>query len=304
MIDRYDALNNSFEKTLIFRFGDQAGFFSELNNLILAVLYCLDSRIRCALYTSQVSPAIHWNDYFQPFCEQTTSRTHRIHNKRSMSGRPSLVPRVMRTWMKRTEGFDYFTYEIWDKFRSQEFARRRFSIPALEIDGSILDATRMLIGIIVRYQQSVAEQISDVIASLDLPDEYVGLHIRGGDKTREAKVFSADEYMALLARHTRVRNVFVMTDDFGHIEHLRRRYADYAFFTTCRADERGYDLASFQRREHDARHSEYVKLLASMDVLRAATVAFGSYRTNPGMFLGMCMGTGFIGIDSDEWVLW
>ena len=64
MIDRYDALNNSFEKTLIFRFGDQAGFFSELNNLILAVLYCLDSRIRCALYTSQVSPAIHWNDYF------------------------------------------------------------------------------------------------------------------------------------------------------------------------------------------------------------------------------------------------
>ena len=141
--------------------------------------------------------------------------------------------------MKRTEGFDYFTYEICDKFRSQEFARRRFSIPALEIDGSILDATRMLIGIIVRYQQSVAEQISDVIASLDLPDEYVGLHIRGGDKTREAKVFSADEYMALLARHTRVRNVFVMTDDFGHIEHLRRRYADYAFFTKCRADERG-----------------------------------------------------------------
>ena len=56
--------------------------------------------------------------------------------------------------------------------------------------------------------------------------------------------------------------------------------------------------------ESDARHGEYVKLLASMDVLRAATVAFGSYRTNPGMFLGMCMGTRFIGIDSDEWVLW
>lgn len=305
-LERYDELNRSFGRKLVFRFGDGAGFFSEFNNMVLAMLYCLDNRIRFTLYTppdGTLAIKEGWNDYFQPFCEQTTAAFHKVHNERIFLKPPSRRQKAIRALWKWRGGFDYFTYELWDAFRSPRFIQKTFDLPDLAIHGDLLSATSRLIGMLWRYSDGIREPIQRRIQGLELPEKFIGLHIRGGDKVQEAKVFAPDDYMALVQRHTDLRDVFVLTDEFRFVRHLRANYAGYRFYTTCGPHETGYDFPAFQKLDKATQFGEYAKLLASMDVLSRAVLAFGSRKTNPGMFLGMSIGKKFIGIDSDKWLV-
>jgi hypothetical protein len=305
-IDIYRRLNSSYAKKLIFRFGDNAGFFSEFNNLVLAVLYCLDERIRFSLYSppkGTLSIRQGWNDYFLPFCDQTADGFHRKHNERFLMKRMSSRKKAKRDSLKIKHSFDYYTYELWGEFRSEAFAGKIFDIEDLGIEGDLLSSAKALIDMLWRYNPEFEEMVAKRIAALGLPKEYVGLHIRGGDKITESRLYSPDEYMELVMRNTGMKDIFVLTDDFQFIQELRAKYRGYNFITTCRESESGYDFKAFQRLDKAEQYGEYAKLLASMDVIRNSSLAFGSYKTNPGMFLGMWMGKRFIGIDSEKWLL-
>ena len=305
---RYDGLNRSFDRKLVFRFGDGAGFFSEFNNMILAMLYCLDNQIQFTLYTppdGTLAIEKGWNDYFLPFCEQTAVPFHKIHNERFVLKAPSRWQKSIRAFGKWKGGFDYYTYELWDDFRSPRFIEKAFDVPELSICGDLLSSTSRLIEMIWRFSDNIRTPIQRRMESLDLPEKYVGLHIRGGDKVMEAKVFSPDDYMDLVKKSTGIRDVFVLTDEYRHFLYLQDRYPGYRFYTTCGPHESGYDFPSFQKLAKPTQFNEYAKLLASMEVLSGATLAFGSCKANPGMFLGMRIGRRFIGIDSDKWlVMW
>jgi len=305
MIDAYRSVNSSYEKKLVFRFGDGAGFFSEFNNLIFAVLYCLDEQIQFLLYSppeGSLSIRKGWNDYFLPFCEQAAESFHREHNERFLM---SAVPETVgaeRDRLKREYGFDFFTYELWGEFKSDKFAKRRFRIPALGIKGSLLASAKALIDMIWRYDPAFERMVAERIAAVRLPGKYVGLHIRSGDKISESRLYSVDEYMALVRRSTKAKDIFVLTDDYENIAYLKKNYPDYRCVTTCGESESGYEFGKLQRLDKALQYGEYAKLLASTDIMRRAHLAFGSYKTNPGMFLGMMMGKRFIGIDSDKWL--
>ena len=49
--ERYQALNRTFRKELIFHLGSDAGFYSEFNNMILAIIYCLQYHIKFSMYS-------------------------------------------------------------------------------------------------------------------------------------------------------------------------------------------------------------------------------------------------------------
>ena len=40
-VNNYIRLNNSFDKSVIFRLGISGGFFSEYNNMLVCMLYCM-----------------------------------------------------------------------------------------------------------------------------------------------------------------------------------------------------------------------------------------------------------------------
>ena len=48
--ERYQALNRTFRKELIFHLGSDAGFYSEFNNMILAIIYCLQYNCNLHIY--------------------------------------------------------------------------------------------------------------------------------------------------------------------------------------------------------------------------------------------------------------
>jgi hypothetical protein len=76
LLKQYKELNNSFKRRLIFHLGYDGGFFSEYNNMILAMLYCLENKIKFILYSKDANFGYKngWTDYFLPFCEEERDR--------------------------------------------------------------------------------------------------------------------------------------------------------------------------------------------------------------------------------------
>ena len=64
LIHAYRRLNDSFSPEFVYHLGCEAGFFSEYNNMILGMLYCLRKRIRFSLYSSDANFAYlkGWTD--------------------------------------------------------------------------------------------------------------------------------------------------------------------------------------------------------------------------------------------------
>jgi hypothetical protein len=128
LIARYNALNNSFKHTLVFHVGASAGFFSEYNCMILAMLYCLKNKIRFVLYSKDANFGHKdgWNDFFEPFCEQTTCFIHhrfnvRLFTTRNQHGRVKW--RLKGIFLKHSAclikyfiPISYFTQDLWGNF--------------------------------------------------------------------------------------------------------------------------------------------------------------------------------------------
>ena len=80
-LEKYQEINDSFKgKSLVFHIGSDAGFYSELNNMILAIIYCLRWNIRFTLYSADANFKHNngWTDYFLPFCEEITDDFHHL----------------------------------------------------------------------------------------------------------------------------------------------------------------------------------------------------------------------------------
>ena len=120
------------QKRLVYNLGSEAGFFSEYNNMILAILYCLKHNINFVLYSKKANFGIDkgWQDYFMPFCEETEDIRHSKYNIRQSCMVPelSLLKKMKVDWFKFQTKTTYLTYELWDKFHSRNFENENFNL--------------------------------------------------------------------------------------------------------------------------------------------------------------------------------
>jgi hypothetical protein len=153
------------------------GFFSDYNNLILATLYCLHHRIQFRLASAGANFAVDrgFTDYFLPYFPLEDNWCDRFNNRPGVL-RPEL--KLVAEQIKTAKGIEYFTQDLFDDFRSPEFARTTFDIPFLGIQGDLLQAASVVLRHIWELQPSVRQEVQAKIARLELPDEYVGFHIR------------------------------------------------------------------------------------------------------------------------------
>ena len=54
-LEQYNRINSSFKKKLIFHLGAEGGFYSEFNNMISAILYCLKYKYKFILYSKDAN---------------------------------------------------------------------------------------------------------------------------------------------------------------------------------------------------------------------------------------------------------
>jgi hypothetical protein len=307
MVSDYIRINRCFRKKLVYNLGSEAGFFSEFNNMILAMLYCLKYQIKFELYSYGANFGFEkgWLDYFLPFCDESDDTRNSKLNIRQPEQSLSFRKKVKVFYFKLITGTDYLTYELWNNFHNKSFKDEFFNIPELNIHGFANEACRQLIHLTWRYNRETKEQIDGIISKLNLPDNYLGFHIRGGDKHIEYEKIDISRYIEIAEKHSSLRYAFVLSDDYRIIMELKNNYPDWIFFSLCDVNERGYYHSSFSNSDPVDKKLNMIKLFASIDILSKSQHFIGTFSSNPGMYLGMRMRKENIhGVDMDEWTIW
>lgn len=307
LINNYQHLNNSFEKKFIFHLGCNAGFFSEYNNMILAMLYCLKHEVKFTLYSKDANfgTGKGWQDYFLPFCEESTNLLHSKFNSRMPDNNTTLSQNLGKYFLKILTNTNYITSDLWNEFHNKKFEEEIFKISQLDIYGKTQDACSKLIEMTWRYNSFTNEKIEKLIRSISLPSQYIGFHIRGGDKIIEYPKVEASKYFEVAQQNSNLKDVFVLTDDYRIIIELNQNYPTWNFYTLCGESENGYFHNHFSAINHETKKNHMIKLFASIDILSKSQHFIGTFSSNPGMYLGMRMNsTNIHGVDFDKWTIW
>lgn len=329
--DKYRALNDSFGKTLVFHVGAEAGFFSEFNNMICMMLYCLEHGIRFTTYSRDANFARGrgLGEYFGPWAGEATEDFHRRYNFRyiytfgkalsalahgkvypmkSLLKRRVSVAIAGARGLKRRGKFDYWTWELWRSMRHMVLdPSRHYHIPVLGIDGNLGHACSVLAEIVWQFNPETQEKISTLRTKANLPAQTdASLHIRGGDKFIEAAPQTIGTYLEKLGNVSggrRIGSLFLLTDDYRIYEELRLKCPGVEVCTLCGTDERGYFHGTFSQGGNDRIIEAHLRLFASVEQIRRSEAFVGTFSSNPGIFIGMLMENS-CGVDYDTWRMW
>ncbi len=307
-LNAYNKLNNSFSKKMVFRMGAEAGFFSEYNNMVLALLFCLKQNIKFVMYSSHANFALDkgWIDFFKPFAPEAYGEYNVKYNLRPYQIVESSKQQLLTRFYKFISGTDYFTQDVWNFHRDSEFSKEVFNVPELGLENAtVLDAAKVVIKNIWVYSESSQSIVNKLRSRINLIGEYVGMHIRSGDKFIESELFNIDQYMNVASSIPGLNNAFVLTDDYTIIEMLEKNYPSWKFQTLCDKTERGYFHQDFIKQTKEYKYQQHLKLFASLDICADSKKFIGTYSSNPGMYMGMRVGEKNCKcLDFDSWVIW
>jgi hypothetical protein len=207
--------------------------------------------------------------------------------------------------LKRKLGFGkLLTQDVFVKAHSQD-PYEEIEISSLGFIGNFRSLCKILTDLTWRFNEKTQMGIDTMIKELNLPTEYIGFHIRGGDKFVEYQQMPVSLYIKRAETLSDIRSAFVLTDDYRIFYELMTSYPAWHFYTLCQPHEKGYYNSEFQEMNIIEKKNSHIRLFSSMVVLEHAFHFFGTFSSNPGMFLGMRMLPGNChGIDFDEWRIW
>lgn len=295
---------------LIYHLGVDAGFFSEYNNMLLCLVYCLENNLRFSIYSRDANfkEKKGWEDFFLPFCEEETCLLHSLINKRPGEYYQkkifNIIHRLMIKIGRQLLPNTLLMSDLWNQARSLDI-HKNYTFSSIGLSGDLREVCRELIKLTWVYSPKVQREIEMLRASLMLPNKYIGLHIRSGDKFIEASKQAEDSYIKKAIELGDCRNAFVLTDDYSVLETLLRKYPEWHFYTLCEEEERGYYHKEFSKQSNQTKAKLLIRLFASMDIISEAEFFIGTFSSNPGMFLGMRMEPNkTFSIDVPKWTIW
>lgn len=308
MLTDYRQTNESFEKQLVFHLGARSGFFSEYNNMILCMIYCLQNGIQFQLYSRDLSLGFRhgWPDYFEPFCPESSNLLHKLFNDRFARPTPQFkLRKAFGPLVKTLSGCDYLTYELWEQFRAFSGLTEDFQLPVSSFQfqsRSLRDACRELVAMTWRFKPGIEQEIHNEGLKADLPENYLAVHIRAGDKIKEYEGRPLAAYMDKLQSVSDLRDVLVMTDDYRIFEQLCADYPDWNFQTLETSKQQGYQHRKNKRKSLAEKRTGTIQFFAGIELAANAKHFVGTFSSNVGKYLGMRMAPEHChGVDVDEW---
>ena len=297
---KYNKINESYNEVCIY-LGIGTGFFSEFNNLILAILYCLVNKIKFKLYLVNAKGFSNnkgFEEFFMPFCKELIYDADTEFN--NIFNFPKNEVEVLLPIMKYKYGISYFTTDIFYNMRYNDFRNSHFIIKELGIDGDLRHAFGIIAKNIFRFNNETKKEIYKLINNLNLPKKYIGFHIRAGDKITEAELIKPEKYIESLKKHSDIKDIFISTDDYSVVEKLKNQYrSKYNIYTLTNKKELGYNQGDFEMSNKNEKYNHLIEFFASIEILLHSELCFGSYTSNPSIFLGAVLGKEkFIEVDS------
>ena len=301
-LEKYKQLNEGFRRKLIHHFGTGNGFYSELNSLLFSTLFCLQNKLRLEIYSRDAAFTFGngWNEYFYNFCPEFRNDFigKRISRDYIQNLNKNHICYLYKYLTKNNILNDIYWY-----CRSGWFEHTHFEIPELGINGDIRQAMKVIIPIVYRFNKKYTFIINNFINKLELPERYISLHVRAGDKITERKLITPQKYLEKAKALSNCHDIFVATDDYRIFEQLRDDNPDYTFYTSTSPEEKGNNTEKLFASSKEVIRKNLIEMFASVEIFIHSELFVGTYSSNPGLFVGMLIDDRMVGLDYDRWLI-
>lgn len=290
-------VNAALKNKLIYRIGHSAGFYSEFNNMVLAIIYCQKNGIDLEIYSKYANFGHKngWTDFFEPFLKESKNPIHYLINERFDNPKGGVRGLLFKVY-KLLHPNVLLTADLWNAFR--DFDNNDQCLSDLRHDA------RKKIEQIYIFNNHTKIEITSLMNKVDMAEPYLGFHIRGGDKSIEHELVPIQKYISKAEFYSNIRSAFVSTDDYTFVENLREEYPYWSFQTLTKPSDRGYVQSNFNKLSNKEKKEQLINMFASMEYLSRADQCFCTFSSNIGMFLGMRIGEKAVGVDFDKWRVW
>ena len=280
LVKEYNKITNSFEKTVVYHVGVAAGFHSEVDAMMQCMLYCYVNKIKFILYADDANFAggHGWNEFFESFCEECHDKMNHIANYRLPISWYRVDKKILAWLLKKKLGVDYLTYDIFDKCISRESSTNiQIEWPLFGIKGTNLSEFAKLNKIALKYNEKTQQEVQELIATVELPEKYVSIQFRGGDKSLEfSRLINTKEALARIREtNVKVSDIFVFNDDYRFVNEVKELRPEWKVYTLTREDEKGYVNKEFQKLPWKEKRKDMIKLFAMVEICLASDLHFG-----------------------------
>lgn len=269
------------------------GLYSELFNLCLAKVYAQQKGLMLQINTWLWNALINrgWLDYFEPtlVCSNNPfSAQDKVYtNERPWIGKVYYKPKEFFTFYYRLclnklyhimYPHHLLTKDIFEDMRSKEFIHGVLGKDAFFLMASSFKQMYIL-------NKNTKDNLRQRIDELKLPKDYIGVHIRRGDKitSKEMQEMHLDLYVNTIINYKGISsNVYIATDDTSIINVIKEKLCLNGFniFYNSLNRSTGFNEAVFNHSSKQERREETINVLLDMEVLIHSDFFIGTYTSN------------------------
>ena len=279
------------------------GLYSELVNLALAKVYADKYNYRLLVnsrnWNSKIDNGL--SDWFIPYFEEThsilTYQEKIYNNERPWIGKIYYNPSAF--WGYWRERLYNKIYNIFNPtaLLSKESFQRMHSGDFLSqySEGELLNAVSNSFKKFYKYNALTQNSISEKKQYINIPDNYISVHIRRGDKivTGEMEDINLNIYVDAIRKYRYIsNNIYIATDDVTVISYISKKLSDTDIKIYYNKDNKlkGFDEKTYNLKSDSVRRDEVLNMLFDMDMMINSSFFIGTFSSNVGCVVAMYLG--------------
>ena len=279
------------------------GLYSELVNLALAKVYADKYNYRLLVnsrnWNSKIDNGL--SDWFIPYFEEThsilTYQEKIYNNEKPWIGKIYYNPSAF--WGYWRERLYNKIYKIFNPtaLLSKESFQRMHSGDFLSqySEGELLNAVSNSFKKFYNYNALTQNNISEKKQYINIPDNYISVHIRRGDKivTGEMEDINLNIYLDAIRKYSFIsNNIYIATDDVTVISYISKKLSDIDIKIYYNKENKlkGFDEKTYNLKSDSVRRDEVLNMLFDMDMMINSSFFIGTFSSNVGCVVAMYLG--------------
>ena len=279
------------------------GLYSELVNLALAKVYADKYNYRLLVnsrnWNSKIDNGL--SDWFIPYFEETHSiltYQEKIYNNEK--------PWIGKIYYNPSAFWGYWRERLYNKIfkffnptalLSKESFQRMHSGDFLSqySEGELLNAVSNSFKKFYKYNALTQNNISEKKQYINIPDNYISVHIRRGDKivTGEMEDINLNIYVDAIRKYRYIsNNIYIATDDVTVISYISKKLSDIDIKIYYNKENKlkGFDEKTYNLKSDSVRRDEVLNMLFDMDMMINSSFFIGTFSSNVGCVVAMYLG--------------
>ena len=279
------------------------GLYSELVNLALAKVYADKYNYRLLVnsrnWNSKIDNGL--SDWFIPYFEETHSiltYQEKIYNNEK--------PWIGKIYYNPSAFWGYWRERLYNKIYnifnptallSKESFQRMHSGDFLSqySEGELLNAVSNSFKKFYKYNALTQNSISEKKQYINIPDNYISVHIRRGDKivTGEMEDLDLNIYADAIRKNSYIsNNIYIATDDVTVISYISKKLddTDIKIYYNKENKLKGFDEKTYNLKSDFVRRDEVLNMLFDMDMMINSSFFIGTFSSNVGCVVAMYLG--------------